>query len=234
MKTASIDVVVPAYNEEAVIEASVRELEDTLSAFPLPHRIVVADNGSTDATAACARRAGAEVLAVPVRGKGAALRYAARASEAPLFAFIDADLSAHPRELAHFYAVMRERGADLVIGSRLIAREGVNRSALRTFSSLVFNLLRRLILGISVADTQCGLKLMNERGRNILRECEETGWFVDMELLAKAERAGLVIIELPVAWEEFRYKGRVAKLNVIRDGIGAISAMMRIRDRLVR
>ena len=213
MKTASIDVVVPAYNEEAIIEASVRELENTLSAFPLPHRIVVADNGSTDATAACARRAGAEVLAVSERGKGAALVCAARASEAPLFVFID---------------------ADLVIGSRLISAEGINRSALRTFSSLVFNLLRRLILGISVADTQCGLKLMNERGRDILRECEETGWFVDMELLAKAERAGLVIIELPVAWEEFRYKGRVAKLNVVRDGIGAIGAMVRIRNRLVR
>ena len=161
----------------------------------------------------CARRAGAEVLAVSEHGKGAALVCAARASEAPLFVFID---------------------ADLVIGSRLISAEGINRSALRTFSSLVFNLLRRLILGISVADTQCGLKLMNERGRDILRECEETGWFVDMELLAKAERAGLVIIELPVAWEEFRYKGRVAKLNVVRDGIGAIGAMVRIRNRLVR
>lgn len=227
-----IDVVVPAYNEEEVIEASIRELEEALVTFPLQHRIIVADNGSTDATAACALRAGAEVLTVSKRGKGAALTCAARASDAPLFAFIDADLSAHPRELVHFYAVMMEKDADIVIGSRLISAEGINRSALRTFSSLVFNLLRRFILGISVADTQCGLKLMNERGRDILRECEETGWFVDMELLAKAERAGLVIIELPVAWEEFRYKGRVAKLNVVRDGIVAIGAMVRIRNRL--
>jgi glycosyltransferase involved in cell wall biosynthesis len=227
-----IDVVIPAYNEEAIIAETAREVTEALKALPYESHVVVADNGSTDETAIRAVEAGVSVLAVPTKGKGAALVYAAQNSSAPLFAFIDADLSAHPSEIPRLITTLEQKSADIVIGSRLSDESTVNRSFLRTLSSRIFNLLRHLILGISVTDSQCGLKLMNERGRQLLAECKETGWFVDLELLARAERAGLVIHEVPVAWEEFRYANRPSKLNVVTDGIKAVEAMWRIRQRL--
>lgn len=229
---ARLDVVIPAYNEADIIEASIAEIRKALASFPIPYQLIVADNGSTDSTAERAQHAGAVVLAVPTRGKGAALAHAARTSRAGYFAFIDADISAHPRELGNLYTVLQERHADVVIGSRLMQERGVHRSLLRTLTSRSFNLLRRLVLGISVADTQCGLKLMKAQGRNVLAECLETGWFLDMEFLARAERGGLSIVEVPVAWEEFRFAGRASKLDLVRDGVGAIGAMLRIRSRL--
>jgi dolichyl-phosphate beta-glucosyltransferase len=227
-----IDIAIPAYNEEAIIEACVSEIRSSLASLPHTHRIIVANNGSSDRTGHIARGAGATVLEVPVKGKGAALSAAARLADAPYFAFIDADLSAHPRELARMLAEMESSGADIVIGSRLADESAVHRAFLRTLSSQLFNTLRRLLLGIGVMDTQCGLKLMNEKGRALLAECEETGWFLDMEFLARAERAGLRIIEIPVEWTEFYFKGRASKLALVRDGVGAGLAMLRIRRRL--
>ncbi len=227
------DIVIPAFNEGVIIEETLRETVAALETVPFPVRIIVADNASTDATAEAARSVeGIDVLYVPERGKGAAVRAAARLSTAELFGFLDADLSAHPREFLRLASAMETEGTDIAIGSRLHEPRQVRRSFLRTLSSRTFNLIRRILLGITVYDTQCGLKLMNEKGRELLASCEETGWFFDIELLAKAEKVGLRVSEVPVPWEEFRYEGRKSKLNVLYDGWGGIQAMLRIRARL--
>ena len=227
-----LDIVLPAYNEEAIITDSVAEIIKKLTPFHVSYRIVVANNGSTDSTSEYARAAGADVIEVPGKGKGRALAYAALYSEAEYLLFIDADLSASPSEIQTLWSIQETEGADIVIGSRLLKKTLVKRSLLRTLSSEVFNLLRSLILGIHVTDTQCGLKLMNEKGRMVLAECEETGWFIDMEFLARAEQKGLLIKEVPISWEEFRFPNRESKLNLLADGVQAIEAMFRIRSRL--
>lgn len=226
------DICIPAYNEEEVIVEALRALSSALKDIPGPlWRIVVADNGSTDATAERASRfAGVQVLRIPEKGKGAAVIGAAHASSANIFGFTDVDLSADPRDFKELLKALAE-GADIAIGSRFVDVKLVHRSFLRHFSSAMFNLLRKLLLGISVKDSQCGLKLMNTKGRDLLAQCEEKGWFFDMELLARAERAHLVVKEIPIHWEEHRFSNRASKLRSI-DAIGAIIAMTRIRRRL--
>ena len=232
MKT--FDLCIPAYNEAGIIADSIAAIQVALASVPdIQARIIVADNGSTDGTAEAVhaiRLDSVEVLAVPEKGKGAALICAAKHSDADFFGFIDADLSAHPDEIAKLLGALSS--AQIAIGSRLLNETTVVRGPLRTLSSKLFNKARRIMLGIRVEDTQCGLKVMTARGRDMLRSCTETGWFLDLELLAHAERAGLVIAELPVAWDEFRYAGRVSKLRVLRDGFGALRAMARIRRNL--
>ncbi len=232
LATMRLDLVIPAYNEEEIIFETVSETQQTMTSFPHEVSIVVANNGSTDQTARRATDAGARVIEVPIKGKGAALAHAARESVAPLFAFIDADLSAHPRDIHTLHTALVSSGADIVIGSRLLDQGTVDRGYMRTLTSRIFNTLRKLFLGIQVRDTQCGLKLMNEKGRAVLAHCEEVGWFFDMEFLARAERAGLRIIEVPIPWEEFRYPDRGSKLNVLFDGYHAVLAMARIRRNL--
>lgn len=230
----NIDICIPAFNEEKIIAESARRVMSVLAQIPgARYRLVVADNGSTDQTAAAARRAlGVEVLAVPVRGKGAAVREAARASSADVFGFIDADLSADPEDIPRLLEVLAQGKSDIVIGSRLLDTSAVTRDWMRTLSSRIFNMLRKMILGISVRDTQCGLKLMNGKGRVVLASCVEMGWFLDMEFLARAERSGLSVREMPVFWQEHRFPGRESKLKLFRDSLGAVRAMLRIRRRL--
>ncbi len=226
-----IEICVPAHNEADIIEETIRELQTVLSGRD--YRITVVDNGSTDETAERARNMrDVRVITLSGKGKGLAVTTAAQSEEADIFGFIDADLSADPKDLLPLIDLVNDASCDIAIGSRLTDTNIVNRSFLRTLSSRIFNMLRKVLLGIDAQDTQCGLKVMNARGRTELAACTEKGWFFDMEFLARAERSGLRILEVPVHWNEHRYVGRESKLRMIHDGFGALNAMLRIRQSL--
>ena len=229
-----IDICIPAFNEEKIIAEAAQEVVEVLRGIAnIESRVIVVDNGSTDETASRAKKVpGVSVLMVPTKGKGAAVIAAARSSSSDIFGFIDADLSADPDDIPKLLAPLVRNEYDIAIGSRLMDTKLVRRELLRTFFSKVFNLLRKAALGISVQDTQCGLKLMNPRGREVLTRCKETGWFFDMEFLAQAERSGLRILEIPVHWDEHRFAGRASKLNLLRDGFKALAAFIRIYGRI--
>jgi glycosyltransferase involved in cell wall biosynthesis len=98
--TPAVDIAVPVHNEEADLERSVRRLHTYLAGrFPFPARVTIVDNASTDATWAIAQRLAAEpdggvcALRLPEKGRGRALRAAWSASEAPVVAYMDVDLS---------------------------------------------------------------------------------------------------------------------------------------------
>lgn len=229
---------IPAYNEAEIIVPTVHEVANALNAVgSLSWHVVVADNASVDGTASVLAKAAIPFVSVITsnkKGKGAAIRAAAElAQDADYFGFIDADLSADPKFIAALLAECKA-GADIAIGSRLLKPNMVKRGMLRTVSSKLFNLLRHLLLGVRVADSQCGLKIMNRRGLLVLRKCKEKKWFLDMELLARAQKQGLHIAEVPIAWDEHHYKNRKSKLSLVRDGVAAISAMMRIKTRILR
>lgn len=223
---------IPAYNEEHVIVPTVETVARVLMDIPdISWHIVVADNASSDQTAAKVRSLGrpdVSVLSIPGKGKGRAIRAAVQYADADVFGFIDADLSAHPNNIKDLLKAI-ESEADIAIGSRLLNPRAVTRGYLRTLSSKLFNVARKQLLGIRVADSQCGLKVMNRRGIKVLKMCREDTWFLDVELLARMQQRGLRIAELPISWDENHYEGRVSKLSVVRDGFGALQAFFRIR-----
>ena len=231
----SIEICIPAFNEALVIAESARAVVQAFRTAKKGVVVTVADNASTDGTADIAKGIeGVSVLSIPVRGKGAAVIAAALHSHAEFFGFIDADLSADPADIIPVLSLVERGDCDIAIGSRLLDSTAVNRGMLRTMSSRAFNLLRKMIVGVdAVEDTQCGLKFMNARGREILASCTETGWFLDIEFLARAERAGLRIKEVPIHWNEHRFKDRKSKLALFRDSIAAVRAMIRIRKTVI-
>ena len=108
---------IPALDEEQSIGRVIGDL-----GIP-PHQIVVADNGSSDATAAVAAAAGARVVSEPRRGYGSAcLAGIAAAGEVDVIAFVDADYSDHPDQLPRLLGPISAGEADLVIGSRRLGR----------------------------------------------------------------------------------------------------------------
>lgn len=228
------EICIPAFNEAQVIAKAARAVLEVFREAGKEVVVTVSDNASTDGTADIAREIkDVSVISIPTRGKGAAVIATARNSRADFFGFIDADLSADPADITSLLSLVERGESDIAIGSRLLNNGAVQRGIFRTLSSKAFNMLRKMIVGVSVEDTQCGLKLMNARGREVLSECAETGWFFDIEFLARAERAGLRIREVPIRWNEYAFPDRDSKLNLFRDSVGALRAMLRIRRRIM-
>ena len=205
--TAVLDVVVPVFNEERDLGPCVRRLHRHLTdALPYPFRITVADNASTDATLAVAAALADEFAEVTVvhldeKGRGRALRAVWSASDAPVLAYTDVDLSTDLNALLPLVAPLISGHSDLAIGSRLAASSRVVRGVKREVISRCYNVLLRGTLRARFSDAQCGFKAIRaDVARRLLPLVEDPGWFFDTELLVLAERSGLRIHEVPVDW----------------------------------
>jgi glycosyltransferase involved in cell wall biosynthesis len=204
-----LDVVVPVFNEQAVLARSVRGLHRYLSTeFPFSWRIVVADNASTDRTpqigrALAAELPGVDYLRLEGKGRGGALRAAWAASEARIVAYMDVDLSTDLRALLPLVAPLVSGHSDLAIGTRLARGARVVRGPRRELISRAYNGLLRAVLHARFSDAQCGFKAVRrDLLDGLLADVRDESWFFDTELLVLAQRRGLRIHEVPVDWVE--------------------------------
>ncbi|MGN6472460.1 MAG: glycosyltransferase [Mycobacteriales bacterium] len=203
----AVDIVIPVFNEERDLEASVRRLHEYLStSFPLPARITIADNASTDATLDIAAEIAAELGGVSVvslreKGRGRALRAAWSASDAGVLAYMDVDLSTDLNALLPLVAPLLSGHSDIAIGTRLAGSARVLRGPKREVISRCYNAILHAVLGTRFSDAQCGFKAIRaDVARELLPEIEDNAWFFDTELLVLAQRQGMRIHEVPVDW----------------------------------
>ncbi|MEU1301789.1 glycosyltransferase [Streptomyces shenzhenensis] len=205
--TPVLDVVIPVYNEEKDLGPCVLRLHEHLTrTFPYAFRITIADNASTDSTPQVAAGLAARLPEVvdfrlEQKGRGRALRAVWSASDAPVLAYMDVDLSTDLNALLPLVAPLISGHSDLAIGSRLSRSSRVVRGAKREFISRSYNLILRGSLQARFSDAQCGFKaIRRDVAQALLPLVEDTGWFFDTEMLVLAERAGLRIHEVPVDW----------------------------------
>ncbi|MDQ6741602.1 MAG: bifunctional glycosyltransferase family 2/GtrA family protein [Candidatus Dormibacteraeota bacterium] len=232
---ADVDIVIPVFNEQRALEASVRKLHACVQApFPFTTTITIADNASTDGTWAIATRLEAELEGVRAvhldqKGRGRALAQAWLASEASVVAYMDVDLSTDLDALLPLVAPLISGHSDLSIGSRLAPGASVVRGPRRELISRGYNLLLRLALGVGFRDAQCGFKAMrSEVARALLPAVENRAWFFDTELLVLAERAGLRIHELPVDWTD----DPDSRVDVFATALEDLRGIIRVSRRL--
>ena len=226
-----LSVVVPAYREEVRIGATVESIRAELAGLHDAGQleIVVVDDGSPDATADAARRAGAEQVIVQPRnrGKGAAVRAGVMASTGRTVAFTDADLAYAPNQLLGFLHAV-EAGFDVAIGNRhhVEAETLVGTSRLRSFGSRVVNMATNLLLLGNYRDTQCGCKAFRSDAARLVMEVGTVdGFAFDIEVLHLVERYGLSMVELPVAV----VNSDTSTVRAVRDGIGVLFDIVRVR-----
>jgi putative flippase GtrA len=207
LRMATVDVIIPVYNEEADLTASVLRLDNFLATtFPYEYRVVIADNASTDGTYEIAQRLAAfhdhiQVVHLDAKGRGRALRQVWLASTADVVAYMDVDLSTDLKALLPLVAPLVSGHSDVAIGSRLTRGSRVVRGPKREFISRSYNLILKASLGASFSDAQCGFKAMRrDVADQLLPMVEDNNWFFDTEMLVLAERAGLRIHEVPVDW----------------------------------
>ncbi|NMN99228.1 bifunctional glycosyltransferase family 2/GtrA family protein [Antrihabitans stalactiti] len=204
---AVLDVVVPVYNEQRVLAITIHRLHRYLSDnFPYSFQITIADNASVDDTPRIAASLAAELEEVRMvrleqKGRGRALHTVWSASEAPVLAYMDVDLSTDLAALAPLVAPLISGHSDLAIGTRLGRGSRVVRGAKREVISRCYNLILRSTLSARFSDAQCGFKaIRSDVAEHLLPLVADTGWFFDTELLVLAERSGLRIHEVPVDW----------------------------------
>jgi hypothetical protein len=202
-----MEVVIPVYNEERALAASIHRLHEFLSSrLPFAWQITIVDNASTDRTPEIARELAAEfrhvrVLRLEQKGRGRALRAAWSASQARVVAYMDVDLSTDLRALLPLIAPLLSGHSEIAIGSRLACGSRVTRGLQRELISRTHNRILRTVLRARFSDAQCGFKAVRADAlRDLLDAVRDNGWFFDTELLVLAQRRGVRIHEVAVDW----------------------------------
>lgn len=205
-----VEVVIPSYNEEGRLPATLTEVTKVLAGLKgVTTRVVIVDNSSSDRTAEIVDRFadtdGPEVVVIgcSTKGKGAAVRRGITTSRATIVGFIDADLSVPAQTIATAVAVVSQ-GNEVVIASRRCegARYEVKQPRFRRVGSWGF---RSAIASLvpDVADSQCGFKFFSlAAARRIFNDMDVVGFAFDVELLMRAARHGYHVTELPVTWTD--------------------------------
>ncbi|MET3140372.1 UNVERIFIED_ORG: glycosyltransferase involved in cell wall biosynthesis [Arthrobacter sp. UYEF2] len=233
----ALEIVVPVFNEEAVLENSILRLAEYLTLeMPSTWRITIADNASTDRTPVIAARLSDQLPNVhyrrlEVKGRGYALRDAWVASDAKVLAYLDVDLSTDLAALPPLVAPLLSGHSDISIGTRLGQSSRVSRGPKREFISRSYNYLLRRTMQVRFSDAQCGFKaIRSDVAKRLLPHVEDNGWFFDTELLIIAERSGLRIHEIPVDWID----DPDSRVDIKRTAYDDIRGMVRVASSLVR
>lgn len=213
-----ISVVLPAYNEAEVITKSLGKIEEYLNSQEYSWEIIVANDGSSDATSSrvtdfIATKPSYQLLNLAHRGKSAAVCSGVTAASGEYILVTDVDLAVPISELKRFMHWATEEHCDVVFASREgKSAQRVGEPYYRHLVGRVFNLLIQILILPGIHDTQCGFKLFSKKAAEVLFSrllvYGATSPKVDkpffgafeVEVLFLARKLRLKIKELPVIW----------------------------------
>ncbi|MGD8824880.1 MAG: glycosyltransferase [Myxococcales bacterium] len=203
-----VSIVIPVYNEEAILRTAVLGLLERLAGVPWTYELLLAENGSTDSTREIASNLSLEIARVESRhvgepNYGKALRDGILAARGEFVVCDEIDLcdtDFHERALD----ILRQDGVDMVVGSKAMKGARDERPWKRRLGTVVINSMLRIMLGFQGTDTH-GLKAFRREALTpIARACVVDGNLFASELVIRAERAGLSVVEIPVRVLEMR------------------------------
>ena len=229
----SISIVIPAYNEESRIAATLGLLCEHFQQRPWDWEIRLVDDGSTDRTAAIADGFAADeprlvVQREPHRGKGGAVKAGLLAARSHYRFMCDADLSMPIDELKRFLPPLAG-DFDVAIASREgHAARRVGEPFYRHAVGRVFNRFVQTIILPGIEDSQCGFKMFTARAvETIFPHVTIDGWAFDVEALTIARARRLRIVEVPIEWH-YREESR---LSIVGDGFGMLRELLAVKWR---
>lgn len=239
--SASLSIIIPAYNEAARLEKTLRAVVDYLRQQRPDAEVIVVDDGSADETAEIARKSfqnsgdlRTSVISYKSNlGKGRAVRLGLLAARGDVALFSDADLSTPITEERKLVEPIVNGVYDVTFGSRALDRKliGVHQSWRREQGGRVFNLCVRLATGMPFWDTQCGFKAFRMSTCRPLIEAATIDRFgFDVELLYLAFRAGLNLKEIPVRWDH----NEGSKITLFTDSFKMLNEVGLIRQQARR
>lgn len=231
-----ISIIVPAFDEEERLGNSIRDMLNFVRKTGINAELIVVDDGSRDRTADVAREAVSEfdkaqsnvIRYETNRGKGFAVKTGLLAAKSDIALFSDADLSTPTSEMNKLIEPLKSGEYDVAFGSRALDRSliGTHQPWRREQGGKVFNLIVRLMTGMSFWDTQCGFKAFNLLKFRLLLDVMKIERFgFDVEFLYVAKLHGLRLKEIPVRWNN----DERSKVSVIRDSLRMFDEVRQIR-----
>jgi hypothetical protein len=215
--TYELSIVIPCLNEARSLGRCLDEAHAMLRRFDLDGEVVVADNGSTDGSAAIAQEHGARVVHVPVRGYGSALRGGAEGALGTYVVFADADGQHDFDDIPRILDKLRE-GFDLVVGNRFAG--GIQRGSMsfshRYIGNPMISGLLRLLFHPKIHDAQCGMRGFSRAAFSDM-DTRTTGFEFSPEMVVKAVRHHLKMTEVPITVKPDD-RDRPPHLRTIPDG----------------
>jgi dolichyl-phosphate beta-glucosyltransferase len=217
MTSPDLSIIIPAYNEEALIVSTLEGLQTHLSTRPEQYEIIVVDDGSQDKTVELIRQ-WQECNQVELRllvnsrnmGKGFSIRRGVLESRGQFIIFIDADLPYELQAIDKFLQALRN-GCDLAVGSRVLPGSQVKGvPVLRYISGQIFSWMVQAVLFSGLPDTQCGFKSFRAAAaKDIFRRLTINGFGFDVEMLFVARKRKLAIQPIAVQMIDHRHRSRV-------------------------
>jgi glycosyltransferase involved in cell wall biosynthesis len=219
-----ISIIVPAYNEESRIGETLAQISRSMHTLCNDLEIIVVDDGSADKTAEAAVRAGSLLHEVRVVrydhnvGKGQALLAGISFATGTYIGFLDADMELHPDQLRPLFEKLSTANCQAVIGSKHHPLSIIiGYPTIRRVYSFIYYAFVKMLFGLSLRDTQTGLKvfradLLHDVGPRLAAK----KFAFDLELLAVAHRLGYRRLEdAPVHVVFRRERGRINFTDVM-------------------
>ncbi len=209
-----IDVIIPAYNEEASIPKVIRDIPKQI------RHVVVANNNSTDSTGEVASKAGAVVVFERQKGYGKACLLAmdwikSQEVQPDIVVFLDGDYSDYPEEMTDLIKPIIEEKAEMVIGSRALGkREAGSMTFPQVFGNWLATTMMRYMQGAKFSDLGPFRAIVWKRLMDLEMVDQNFGWTIEMQI--KAHKKGLKYLEVPV---NYRKRIGVSKVSGTVKGV---------------
>tara|TARA_B100001142_G_scaffold116307_1_gene118546 strand:- start:627 stop:1520 length:894 start_codon:yes stop_codon:yes gene_type:complete len=216
-----ITIGIPAYNEEKNISEIIKNLQK------ITNKIIVCDDGSSDSTATIAKEMGALVVKHETNlGYGAAIRsifLKAREEKSEFLITLDSDGQHRIEDISTVLDPLKTGKADIVIGSRFLNNDGKNVPSYRKAGIKILTKLANTSLEKNITDSQSGFR---GYGKNVIENItpSESGMGVSNEILIKASKKGLKIVEVPII---ILYDGDTSTHNPISHGSSVLISTLK-------
>lgn len=231
-----LSVVLACYNEAAILFSCFAEIRETLESFRLPYEVLFVDDTSRDGTqgmmrSLLERHAGGSLKALFHErnlGRGATVSDGFRAARGELVGYLDLDLEVHCRYIPSLVSAL-QKGADVATVRRIYAFQPASID--RYLMSRGYSFLVRRLLGTRLHDTESGYKFFRRESLlPLLDEIRDPGWFWDTEIMIRAERRGLRIVEIPGAY--VRRYDKSSTVRGLRDSVRYLRQLLEFRREL--
>ncbi len=232
-----VSVVIPMYNESSIIADTAKKLSEEMVRSFDSYEILFSDDGSKDGCGDIVRDLNLPCVRVTGysqnKGKGCAVRTAVMEAEGDIIMFTDADLAYGTNVICEAVKMLEENAdAGILIGSRNISKDGYDGyTFLRKLVSKVYIKILCIVGGFDLSDSQCGCKAFRrDAARTVFSKAKVNGFAFDFEMILRAKKVGIKIVEMPVKI----INHRESKVNVLRDSIRMLRDLRKIKRDIKR
>ena len=225
MNEIELTILIPALNEEETIGICIKKAKEFINKNKIKAEILIANNNSTDNTGKIAKDMGARVVNISEKGYGIALIEGTKKAFGKYVIMGDADDSYNFLELNDFIKLLREDN-DIIIGNRFKGK--IEKEAMpflhRYIGTPFLSFLIRKKYNVKIGDVNCGLRAYNKE-KLIKLKCNCTGMEYASEMIIKAAKENLKIIEIPINFYKDK-RNKKTHLRTVKDGIRHLKVIL--------